>query len=347
MAIRLILDSNGANRNVDVCDDALARFEPLRDAMAQAFGHDARMYSRDAGEAMAFFVSQLAYTEQETYEKLYTPMQFRTLIPTSSEAGEYAEEIRYELMDHSGQGRRANGIDDDINMVDVAYGEKRFPVQTGTIGYRYTQDELVKSAFLRKPLTTTRLQAALTGYERHMNNVALFGEASSNLTGLYNNALVPQGNAPTGAWDSATPDQIIADINYAIQAVWNNTNFNDTPNTIVMAPLAMAKISSTARSANSDTTILEYVMKNNIAKQTKGTDISFQPGYGLNTAGISSNRRLIAYVKDPSRLVMHLPLALRFLAPQLKGLSILVPGMYKYSGVEFRYVKSAYYMDGI
>ena len=52
-------------------------------------------------------------------------------------------------------------------------------------------------------------------------------------------------------------------------------------------------------------------------------------------------------VKSDTRLVMHIPLALRFLAPQLVGLSVQVPGEYKYSGVEFRYPKSAYYMDGL
>jgi len=56
---------------------------------------------------------------------------------------------------------------------------------------------------------------------------------------------------------------------------------------------------------------------------------------------------MMAYVKSDTRLVMHVPLALRFLAPQLVGLSVQVPGEYKYSGVEFRYPKSAYYMDGI
>jgi hypothetical protein len=38
---------------------------------------------------------------------------------------------------------------------------------------------------------------------------------------------------------------------------------------------------------------------------------------------------------------------LRFLAPQLVGLGVQVPGEYKYSGVEIRYPKSAYYMDNI
>ena len=43
---------------------------------------------------------------------------------------------------------------------------------------------------------------------------------------------------------------------------------------------------------------------------------------------------------------MHLPMPLRFLAPQLVGLDVKIPGEYKYSGTIVRYVKSAYYQDG-
>jgi hypothetical protein len=56
---------------------------------------------------------------------------------------------------------------------------------------------------------------------------------------------------------------------------------------------------------------------------------------------------MMGYVKSDQRLVAHIPLPLRFLAPQLVGLSVDVPGEYKYSGVEFRYPGSAYYSDGI
>ena len=114
-----------------------------------------------------------------------------------------------------------------------------------------------------------------------------------------------------------------------------------------MAPGAYAYIASTPRSDNSDKTILQYIKENNVAKVERGQEIRFQPGFGLDTAGAGSTRRMMAYVKSDTRLVMHVPLALRFLAPQLVGLSVQVPGEYKYSGVEFRYPKSAYYMDGI
>lgn len=145
----------------------------------------------------------------------------------------------------------------------------------------------------------------------------------------------------------ATPDNILADINALIQNVWANTAYNDQVTDIVIAPGAFSTISFKPRSTTSDTTILNFIKQNNIAKVQRGVDINFTPGFGLDTGGAGSTRRMVGYVKSDTRVVMHIPLPLRFLAPQLQGLSVQVPGEYKYSGVEFRYPKSAYYMDNI
>lgn len=303
--------------------------------------------ARDAGEASAFIVSQLAYTENQSFEKMYTPMQYESLIPVSYEAGEWADSIRYEIYDYAGRGKPSSGKGRDINLVDVAWADKSMPVKNGDIGYDYTMEELRRSAFLRRPIDSRKLAAAQDGYARHINSVALAGETSTGITGLFNNANVPVGNAPTGTWASATPDQILRDINTLILNVWTNTAYNDQITDIVIAPTAYAYIASTPRATGSDKTILQFVKENNIAKTEKGIDIKFTAGFALETGGAGSTRRMMGYVKSPLRLIMHIPLALRFIAPQPIGLTVQVPGEYKYSGVEFRYPKSAYYMDNL
>lgn len=341
----------GDGRVVAVDEARFGAFDSLRlnPVMAALIADGSMIQGRDAQEALSFIVSQLAYTESQVFEKQYTPMQYEQLIPITYEAGEHADSIRYEIYDYAGRGKRTTGKGRDINLVDVAYADKSFPVLNGDIGYDYTTEELRRTAFLRRPISERKLNAAIDGYRRHMNDVGLFGETASGVTGLFNNANVPQGNAPVGAWQTGpkTPAQILSDINTLILNVWSNTKYNDQVTDIVMAPGAYAYIASTPRSDNSDKTILQYIKENNIAKVEKGQDIRFQAGYDLDTAGAVGTRRMMGYVKSDSRVVMHVPLPLRFLAPQLIGLSVQVPGEYKYSGVEFRYPKSAYYMDGI
>jgi hypothetical protein len=56
---------------------------------------------------------------------------------------------------------------------------------------------------------------------------------------------------------------------------------------------------------------------------------------------------VVFFVRDPNRLVFHIPMALRFAAPQYKNLAINVPGEARCGGLEVRYKKSMYYLDKV
>jgi len=301
----------------------------------------------DATAGMSFLVSQLAYTEAGVYSRQYTPMQYERLVPISSEAGEWAETVRYQTYDSVARGRRASSKSDDINLVDITVAERSMDIAPGDIGYHFTQQELIQSAYLKRPLPQGRMEAAMDGYRRHMNDVALNGEGS-DLKGLFQHPSISKGNVPSGkTWATATPAQILGDLNAGLYQVFNSSANNDVPNTIVLPPAAYALINSTPRSDNSDMTILEYFKANNLYKDYIGGEITVLPGFGLQTAGTSKGTRALFYTNSAERLVMHIPVTLRFLAPQLRGRGVFVPGDYRYSGVEVRYSKSAYYMEGM
>ena len=304
------------------------------------------MQANDAAQGMAFFVSQLAHTEAGVYLRQYTPMQYQLFVPVSNEAGEYAEQVRYQTMDNVGMGRRASSKPDDINLVDVTMSEKVMSVNPGDIGYHYTQQELIQSAYYRRPLSDLRMVAALEGFQRHMNKVALMGEGA-DAQGLFNHSSVPRGNAPTGTWATATPDSILNDLDALLLAVYNASSNNDVPDTVLLPPTQYSRIQSTPRSPNSDMTILEYFKMNNLFKGVTGGQITVAPAFGLQGMGTSGVDRAVAYTNRNDRLVMHIPMPLKFLAPQFRGQHVYVPGMYRYSGLEVRYPKSMRYMEGV
>lgn len=325
----------------------VAQLQPYIGDVARAMGQAPGGFTaNDAQQGMAFLVSQLAYTEAGVFTRQYEPMQYQSLVPISTEAGEWADSIRYETSDIAAMGKRVNGRGDDIPYVDVQQAEKSFSVAPAGIGYHYTQQEIIQSAYFRRPLSSARMVAAMEGFQRHMNQVALFGEGEFN--GLFKHASVPKGNRPSGAaWSGATPDTILSDLNAGMLTVFNSSSKNDVPNVIVLPSDQYTKIATTPRSANSDTTILEYFLANNLRKAMRGDNVQVVPGYGLETAGTGGITRAVFYVKTPERLVMHIPQMLRFLAPQAENLAIKVPGTYRYAGLEVRYLKSAYYMEGI
>lgn len=325
-----------------------AAFDAARALIAQQVG-DAQSFmpglTVDAANGIGFLISQLAYTEAQTFEVMREPLQYAQLIPISSAAGEWAETIRYETSDNVGRGRRIHGSAKDIPMANVLDGDATMPVHMGGIGYEYTTEELRRTAYLRRPLPTRKLNAAIDGYERHMNDVAINGE--QDLPGFIKNPQIASGNAPNGNWAPGSPDLILADVNAGLVLVWQATNKVDQVTDIVLPNEQYAMISTTRMAGFSDKTILSWLKENNIAKLEKGINLNITAVSELAGAGAAGADRMIFYVKSPSRLVMHIPMPLRFLAPQPVALSMQIPGEYKYGGVEWYYPQSAYYMDGI
>jgi len=354
----IVVNDSGIDVEHELDDERVAVIDSSLRALAPQIGITpaggipfGRRTARDATEALSFIVNQLAYTEQTLYERKYTPMQYEELLPLDFSPQEGQTSIRYEMIDQVGRGQDVSGKADDIPMVDVGYTDKSFPIVLGAIGYQFTNEELRQSAFLRRPLDVARLRVAMEAYRRTINQVALFGNSAKNITGLYNNALVTAATRPSAqSWATstaaATPDKIIADLTFGLTTAWNASANTSVPDHIVVAPTAFAELLK-PRSTNSDMSILNWFLANNLAKQQRGIDLTIMPGYGLDTAGGSSATRVVFYNKDDDNLTMKIPMPLKFGAPQSIGVGVKVFGEYKYSGVEIRRPTTAYYMDAV
>lgn len=341
------------------------RFEQIKDSwtpLAGEIGIDIangrsvtrnnRLGAKDAQEALFFLISQLAYTEAGLFERYYQPMQNKEFIPQDYSAGEWADVIRWEIYDRVGKAKRINPASDDIPTVDVFYSEGTQNVQQGAVGYEYTTQELRATAFLRRPISERKMAAAVEAYERYISEIGLLGETISNITGFLNNASVAHAVSPSGlAWTAAsgiTPIQLLGDFNYGLYQVYANSSYTTVPDTVALPPAAWQYVNSTPAAGTTGTfvsSLLEFLLKNNYAK-TLGVNLEVKPCFDAVTAGASSATRTVYYRKTDQDLVQHVPMPLRFLAPQLVGLKVKVPGEFRYAGTIVRRVPSFYYQDG-
>ncbi len=297
--------------------------------------------AKDAVEAESFAINQLAYLEAKAQTRWYQPMMFEEIMPGCIDfsAGSHATSVDYLISDQVGIGRLISPAANDIPMVDVAYAKVSIPVASGGIGYDYTQDDLRKSAYLRQPLSSTKQVAAMLAYKRHMNKVALIGETPSNFTGLYKNATATAANRTSGAvWDSATADTIVSDIIAAYAAYVSATKDNLRPSHIGF-PITSFMLLLKPRATTSDTTIKSFI------EQTLNVTI-FSDDL-LETASAATGKRVVFFNPTNDNMVFHIPMPLQFLAPQLNGYRVIVPGEYKYAGFELRRVLSVRYMDAV
>jgi hypothetical protein len=316
--------------------------------------------AKDAQEALFFLVSQLAYTEAGLFARSYQPLQYKDLIPQDYSAGEAADVIRYEIYDEVGQADDVNPKSDDIPTVDVLYADKTYPVSHAGIGYDFTTQELRATAFLRRPLPERKLHAAMQAYDQFLNVVGLSGRVKKNYTGLLNNTTITHAVTPSGkAWSAAsgiTAAEIVSDFNFGLNAVWVGSKFTVIPDTVGIPSFAWQYINAvpaTGTTGSFQVSVLKYLMENNLSV-AKNVPLNIVPIYRANTVGnggtgpgASAASRAVFYRKTDQDLIQHVPLPLRFLAPQLVGLKVKVPGEFRYAGVEVRRPPSFYYMDGV
>lgn len=309
-----------------------------------------RMTARDAGEALAFSVSELAFVEQDILARLYEPPQGFDFVPISYKAGPWAESIVYRVKDMVGNARWADSLANDTPTTDVSYASREFAIAHGKAGYEYSQQELRTSAYLRRPLDVERLDACQQDYRRFMSEVFLLGSTEKNFTGFYNNALIASAATPSAAnWSGgATVAQVISDFGFGMYTCWVQSQQNVVPNRVIVPKLAYQWMSTTPISTanGSNITVLNFLLQNNLCNQKRGQQLRIDPGYDNSTAGSGSTPRTVFYDQSEETLVGHIPMPLQFLAPQFVDTMIKIPGEFRGSGVEWKRPTGGYYMDG-
>jgi Uncharacterized protein conserved in bacteria len=304
-------------------------------------------------DGIAFYISQLANLEARIYQAKYTSINFQELVPINTNVPEWADSWDYISYDAVTIGKFIGSSADDLPNVAIAANKTSVPIGYAGNSYDYSLDELRKSQQMRIPLDTTKAQAAFRGSQEHTQRVAYFGDASRQMTGLFNNANIALDSS-TVNWATATGPELVQDMNSLLVKVWVNSANVHVPNVLVLDSVRYAQISSKRMDTGTDTTVLEFFLRNNLYTQLTGNALRVVPRLQLTAANLAaggvsngSKDRMMAYELNDENLGMVNPIPWRALAPQMRGLNVFVPAEYKTSGVEVRYLFSAAYRDSL
>jgi hypothetical protein len=343
------IDSNGQRVAFDADPNRVAIIDHFFKSNPGILGMGAgspfgRSTAKDALEAQAFLTSQLTFLETNMYEAPYQKLLYEQLLgPTiKSTNAPWATSVTYEISDRAGKGRTSANGANDIPYADASVARIEKQIKRGTIGYRYSTEDLRISGYMGRPLDAKKLAAALEAFRSHMNDVALIGEAQSNFTGLFNNATVTPANRPSGAvWDAASADSIIADITALLAAVQTaSVDLAATSVTKIALPVASLQRIIAVRLANTSMSVKQY-----IEQAYPGVEFIAVPA--LATLGVGPSKRMVGFTPIDDNMVMHITMDPTFQPPQPRALDFDVPGEYKFGGLEVRRPYTMYYMDAI
>jgi hypothetical protein len=304
--------------------------------------------------ALSFLTNQANRIEREVYEVRYQDIQYQQLVPVDMTGPEWVNGITYFSSDAVGRASWFHGKADDVPHADVTREKFETTVSMAAIGYDYDLEELGRAMTLGINLQTDKANAARRVAEEFIDRVAIFGDTTKNYTGLANNGSVTAGSAAATGTGSATtfasktPDNVLADINGVITGGFTGTLGSEMVNTILLPYTQLLDLATRRIDTVNQTTILEWVERNNVYTRQTGQPLLIRGVWGLETAGSGSTARMVAYRRAPEVLVLYMPMPFRFMPAYQQGpLRFEVPGIMRISGVEVRRPKAMRYLDGI
>jgi hypothetical protein len=304
---------------------------------------------------LSFLIRQASLIEPTVYAMRYQEIQYQSLIPVDTSAPEWIQSVTYFSMDGIGQAQWFSGLAHDVPKVELTREKFETSVSMAAIGYGYTLEELGTAQLLNMNLSADKATLARRVAEEKIDAVAFAGDATKGFTGLVNASTPTATTAPADGTGSATtfvsktPDQILRDINGQLTGIFTGTLGAEIADTLLLPYSVLLDLSTRRIDAVNQTTILEWIERNNIYTRTTGQPLTIRGVFGyLDTAGASSTKRMVAYRRSPEVLKLHVPMPFRFLPVWQTGpMRFDVPGIFRLGGVDIRRPKAVRYLDGI
>ncbi|MBL4761528.1 MAG: DUF2184 domain-containing protein [Gammaproteobacteria bacterium] len=339
-----VLDDNGAETKVS--EEAT-----MTDATEQLV-LSGKLMNDDEG---IFFQRQLEYIQAESYDVLYPDLMGRIVFPTNNEGGEGIQTITYRSYDKRGETAIIAGKATDLPRADISGREYTISVKTFANAYGYSRQEIASAQLVGLPLDARKAEAGRRSYEEKINQVIWFGDVENNLHGFFGGpvgapcltvsktqvaAAAAGGNSRVWGVDK-TPTEVIADLTDALASHYSQTLKLFKPDTILMSVEKKLYLQNTARSDQSDMSILSWFLANNSfiksadqIKDINELDGIYDAAGGAFAEDNSKGNGFTTFCSGSQNARAREPFPLVHLPVQYEGLEFVINCYGRFAGVE-------------
>lgn len=261
-----------------------------------------------------------------------------------------AQAVGYGITGGSGGSPVQAGGANGLPIVQANLDKGLFKAHTFAAALRVMWVDMQKANYIGRSLDQLLQDGMRMAYDKHMDQNVYTGMEEYGSTGLVNNPDVTETSVTGGTWASKTKEQILADINSALTAVWAAAEYDEDamPNHILLPYEQYTYIMNTMVTDLATETILDYVLKNNVAAKN-GKSLYIGATRWCKGAGTGGADRMVVYVNHERFLQVEelVPLARVMSQPNATEFCYDTAYAANLSEVELFYPQTMQYFDGI
>lgn len=329
-----------------------------RVTMHGAGGGNMTMDAAGIASGGAFLVSELEKRDTLIREPL-TSVTYPRDLPVETGGGwvDYvsAMSVAYGLTNGAQNSPVHAGGANNVPVVQASLDKGLFKAHTFAVAMRVMFVDMARSNFIGRSLDQILTDGVRLAYDKHMDANAYVGLAEYGTTGLINDPDATETTAAAGAattttWATKTPAEILKDINDALTASWAAAEYDESgmPNHILLPYEQYTYILNTPVSALATESIMDYVMKNNIAAKN-GRSLFIGGTRWLKGAGTGGADRMVVYNNDKRfvKLDELVPLSRVMTSPNAAEVCYDTSYMANISETQLFYPQTVLFVDGV
>lgn len=249
----------------------------------------------------------------------------------------------------AGSGKAWVGKDANaITGIALDIGKTTSPLTLWAMQLGWTLPELESAQKLGRPVDQQKFAGMNLKYQMDIDEQVYIGDTALGLTGLVNSdaKVGSSTNAQTGNWATATPAQIMDDVNELLNSAYAASGYSIVPDSLRLDPVNFSRLVSRLVSTAGNISILEFLKTNSLCNSINGKPLDIQPVKWLTSRGASNTNRMVAYTKAEDKVRFPL-VPLQRTPLEYRDLRQLTTYFGRLGAVEIVYGELIAYRDGV
>jgi hypothetical protein len=350
--------------------DQQVTHDAMGNQLGKPLGHSFRTHDgRTVDSTGAFLVGELERLDLTLHEPLAAVTWGRDI--DLREDVTIADEVSSYTLSNFGSAGGAgtgNGVgngkawigknSDQITGLSLDLAKIPHPLRPWGMELKYTILELESAAKIGRPVDVQKYEGLQLKHQMDIDEMVYIGDTTTGDSGLLNNGLVTPVNVVAGVagfttWAQKSPDEILADINFALNQVWAASAWAVMPKRILLPPAQFGYLSTAKVSQAGNVSVLRYIQENNLLATTGRGKLEIEPvkwligaGVGGTLGTLGTNDRMVVYTKDKMRV--RYPMTMLQRTPvQYESIYHKTTYFCRLGVVEMPYPATVGYFDGI